>query len=63
MSSLMNTFDLQLEVHATLVPPQDAQILEIASVGPSNELIALWRGDGQHVVSLHADGLNTVSIF
>ena len=58
----MNRFDLQLAVHATLVPPQGAVLLEIASVGPSNKVIALWRGEGRHVVSLDAEGLHAVPL-
>ena len=42
----VNPFDLQIDVHATLVPPEGAQLLEIASVGPSNELIALGGAMG-----------------
>ena len=58
----MNTFDLQLGFHATLMPPEGAVLLEAASVGPSNEVIALWSGDGQHVVSLDPHGLHAVSL-
>ena len=58
----MNTFDVRLDVHATLVPPQGAMHLEIASVGPSNDLIALWRGEGQHIVSSDVAGLHATSL-